>query len=116
MERKGSTCCHTLVAGTRQDSAVRKRRPNPTSVGKLFIIDSKKLLEWEDSGPALPEVDVWPSNEKVIGYHGAIFTYANGTNLWVAFTVLNWQQDTRAWPHCPQRALQSITKHNQYGS
>lgn len=62
-------------------ATVGKRMPSPIIVSRLLINDTKELLEWEDLGPALPKVDVWPGNEKIIGCCRAVLTYATGTNL-----------------------------------
>lgn len=96
-------------------ATVGKRMPSPIVTSRLFIIDTKELQEWEDLGPALPEMDVWPSNEKVIGSHRAVLTYATGTTLWVELNILNWQKDIRVQPCSSQTAFHSITKNNQYG-
>lgn len=88
------------------------RNASPITGSRLFITDTRKLLEWEDLGPALPKGDVWPGSGKKKGCHRAVLTYATGTTPWVELTILNWQKDLRAQSFPPQVILQSVPKSN----
>lgn len=86
--------------------------PSPIIVSRLFITDTRKLLEWEGLGPALPKGDVWPGSEKIRACHRAVLTYGTGTTLWAELAILNWQKDTGVQSFSPQMILQSVTKNN----
>ena len=57
---------HAIQDALPTAATVGRRMASPVIMSRLFIIDTKELLEWEDLGQVLPKVDVWPGNEKII--------------------------------------------------